>query len=71
MTTKTTTPQQKLVDALHEANAPQPMIDLAKSGYYGDFTSPLVAPCMQLVSDARGYGLNQISRRAMEGEFDG
>jgi hypothetical protein len=65
------TPVARLTAALREAAAPQAMIERAANGYYGDFTSPLPFPISQLVKDARAAGLDDIARRAMDGEFDG
>jgi hypothetical protein len=64
-------PHEKLVAALRAAGAPQYMINKAAEGYYGDFTSPLASPITQLVEDAFALELNDIARRAMDGEFDG
>jgi hypothetical protein len=64
-------PIDKLTAALREANAPADMIERARSGYYGDFTSPLPFPISQLIADARQAGLVTIARLAMDGEFDG
>ena len=65
------TPAEKLAAALVDAGAPHEMIKRAQEGYYGDFTSPLATPIMQLVADARAAGLLDIARDAVEGEFDG
>jgi len=61
----------RLVEALETAKAPAWMIDQAKEGIYGDFTSPLATPIMQLVADAITEGLDDIAARAMDGDFDG
>lgn len=47
------------------------MADKAAQGYYDDYLSPLATPCVQLVKDARQFGLHTIAERAMAGEFDG
>lgn len=60
----------KLAEALSLAGAPQDMIERALAGYYDDYKSPLPAPIVQLVADARSHGLPDIARRAMDGEFD-
>lgn len=65
------TAAEKLTSALKAANAPAAMIERAAAGYYGDFTSPLTFPIMQLVSDAKAAGLHQIAKQAMAGEYDG
>ena len=64
-------PREKLAAALREASAPAEMIERAARGYYGDSTSPLTFPITELVKDAQAAGLNDIARRAMDGEFDG
>lgn len=42
----------------------------AIDGYYGDFTSPIAYPIMQLVEDATQAGMPDIALRAQNGEFD-
>ena len=64
-------PSTRLTEALREANAPPDLIRKAEAGYYGDFTSPLATPIMQLVEDCRIHGLVALVERAMGGEFDG
>jgi len=59
-----------LSKALQAANAPHEMIVAAEQGYYSDYESPLDTPCIQLVNDLRGLGLEALARRAMNGEFD-
>lgn len=61
---------EKLADALIEASAPAHMIDNARNGFYGDFTSPLATPITQLVNDLYAYNLHALAKRAMNGEFD-
>ena len=64
--------QTKLLDALREANAPQAMIDRCLDGEYDDYRNKLTAtPCIDLVNDARRFGLRSIEQRAKRGEFDG
>jgi hypothetical protein len=63
--------QQRLTEALIEAGAPAHMVDAAKKGYYGDFSSPLATPITQLVNDCYAYNLIALGKRAMHGEFDG
>lgn len=62
---------EKLAAALIDASAPAHMIDKAKTGYYGDFTSPLATPITQLVNDLYAYNMHALAKRAMNGEFDG
>jgi hypothetical protein len=66
-----TNPSEKLAAALMEAGAPINMIEKAISGFYGDFTSPLAFPILELVTDAMALGLTDIADRARDGEFDG
>ena len=61
---------ERLAEALSLAGASLEMIDRAVGGYYDDFKSPLAAPTIQLVSDARQAGLVDIAQRAIDGEFD-
>lgn len=61
---------EKLARALILSNAPQEMIERARSGYYDDYKSPLGTPLVALVNDARRYHLTSIALRAMKGEFD-
>ncbi len=61
---------ERLAEALSLANAPKEMIDRALGGFYDDFKSPLAAPTVQLVQDARKAGLMDIAKRAMNGDFD-
>lgn len=46
------------------------MSDKAKEGYYSDYDSPLVTPCIQLVKDLESLGLNELADRARNGEFE-
>lgn len=62
--------REKLAKAF-EAEGDPDMADRARAGYYGDFTSPLAAPIMQLVMDCREKGYTDIAKRAMNGDFDG
>ena len=64
-------PEQKLAKRLKEDGAPVGMVKMAETGCYGDFTSPLATPIMQLVIDAESNGLPAIKQEAMNGEFDG
>jgi hypothetical protein len=61
---------EKLAQALHAAGLLE-MEAKAREGYYGDFTSPLATPIMQLVKDLQDKGATDLANRAMEGEFDG
>jgi len=62
---------ERLTKALEEAKAPSHMVERARDGFYGDFTSPLAFPITQLVLDCNNAGLRAVAERAMEGEFDG
>lgn len=64
------TAKEKLVAALHEAKAPTVMLACAARGGYDDFESDSATPISDLVRDARAFGLRDIARRAMNGEFD-
>lgn len=59
-----------LARALEEAGAPADMVRRAREDYYHDFKSPLAMPEMQLLSEARSYGLNSIAEGVMEGRWD-
>ena len=63
--------KEKLAQALDQAKAPAIMIQKARLGYYDDYESELATPIVQLVHDARSYGLSDIALRGMKGEFDG
>ena len=63
----------RLTDELRKIHAVK-MAEKASEGYYGDFTSPLATPIMQLVADLNAIGTKEakaLARRAMDGEFDG
>lgn len=62
---------ERLAQALSLAGAPKAMIDKATQGYYDDYKSPIAHNIIVLVQDARANGLEDIARRAMDGEFDG
>jgi hypothetical protein len=61
---------ERLAQALHSRGLLE-MEEKAREGYYGDFTSPLATPIMQLVADLRANGSEDLALRAMNGEFDG
>lgn len=65
------TTADRLAAALVEAGAPRAMVDKARRGYYDDYRSEHAFPVSQLVTDARRKGLEDIARRAADGEFDG
>ncbi|RPH74002.1 hypothetical protein EHM76_04340 [bacterium] len=49
------------------------MAEKAREGYYHDFLSPLVAPCMQLAADLAQVGTPEalaLRARHINGEFD-
>lgn len=62
--------KEKLAQALTEAGATAEMIELARTGYYSDYESPLPTPCIQLVVDLTAAGLMELRERAKNGEFD-
>jgi len=68
---ETTPAAQRLTVALVEANAPKEIVDLARDGMFGDFTSPYDMPITELITQCQNLGLHDISKRAMDGEFDG
>lgn len=63
--------KERLTAALTEAGAPEYMVQDARHGRYADFESDRATPIMDLVRDARMLGLDDIAKRAMNGEFDG
>ena len=46
------------------------MAKRAEEGYYGDFTSPLATPKLDLIAACKRYGLDDIVQRVMDGDFD-
>lgn len=65
--------RDKLAAAIREAATEQRhhrMADKAATGYYDDFSGLLATPIIQLVKDARQFGLHTIAERAMAGDFD-
>ena len=62
--------KNRLAQALREARAPSQMIDRALLGEYDDFESNSATPIMRLVRDCQVNGLNDLAKRAMDGEFD-
>jgi hypothetical protein len=61
---------KKLARALEEAKAPAWMVKGALEGRYDDFKSESATPIMDLVRDCRRFGLDEISMRARNGDFD-
>ena len=61
---------ERLAEALRQANAPESMIADALLGRYDDFKSESDTPIVDLVFHCQNYGLKDIARRAMKGEFD-
>ena len=62
--------KENLTTALTEANAPDWLIKNASNGHYDDFESEITSPITTLVDDCRRAGLNEIAKRAINGEFD-
>lgn len=61
-----------LADELTKARLPE-MAKKAATGYYHDFLSPLVTPCMQLAEDLAKAGTPEalaLRARHINGEFD-
>ena len=52
------------------ADAIMDMVTLAREGWYHDFLSTQVNPIGALIEDAQRAGLEDIARRAADGEFD-
>lgn len=64
--------KERLAAAIKEADPKLVhLIKKAEAGYYDDYESPLATPCMQLVADLMQAGLNDLAKRAQDGEFDG
>lgn len=63
--------KEKLASALTVANAPLAMIEDALKGKYDDFESDSPTPIVDLVKDCKMFGLEDMAKRAMNGEFDG
>jgi hypothetical protein len=63
--------KDNLAEALSKAGASPEMVDAARHGRYADFESESATPIMDLVAHCRRAGLDDIARRAMDGEFDG
>lgn len=61
---------KRLADALRAANAPESMIRGAERGDYDDFKSHSAENIVNLVHQCLAAGLDDIARRAMDGEFD-
>ena len=54
-----------------KAAAIEMMLSRAKTGFYGDFTSPIATPKLRLIRDAEGLGLKNIAANTMGGKYDG
>jgi len=64
---------EKLARALEGKADPMlaAMVQRAREGYYGDYTSPLTFPEHQLVADLEDHGYHDLAERVKNGEFDG
>lgn len=63
--------KERLVQALREAGAPEEMIVHAARGQYDDFEAVDTAtPIGDLVNACRAFGLHDLAKRAINGEFD-
>lgn len=60
---------EKLARELEAAKAPVTMVQRARDGYYGDYTSPLPAPQMSLYADCVANNLMEMADRTAGGEF--
>ena len=63
--------KERLTQDLEKANAPAKMIEWARNGFYDDYESPIAFPIQQLAADAKSVGLDDIAKKAMNGEYDG
>jgi hypothetical protein len=61
---------ERLAAAMQVAHCPPAMVQRARDGWYDDFRSPLVAPCIELVADLERIGQRKLAQRARNGEFD-
>lgn len=61
---------EKLVDALVEAGASDPLVAQARASRFHDFRSDSATPIVDLVFQLRLEGLIGLAERAMDGEFD-
>ena len=61
--------KERLAAALGEAGL-SVMQQRAAAGYYDDFESPLATPIIQLVTDLRAAGREDLAKLAMNGEWD-
>jgi hypothetical protein len=63
--------KERLSQALREAKAPTEMIEHAEIGGYDDFEAvDTASPIVDLVNACRAFGLDDLAKRAMNGEFD-
>lgn len=60
----------RLAEAIEEAGGSRWLQHRARDGWYDDFRSPDPMPISTLVHDLRKAGLEDLARRAMDGEFD-
>ena len=61
--------KERLALILEEAGLTD-MAARARAGYYDDYESELVMPCIQLVSDLYAAGRRDLALRARAGEWD-
>jgi hypothetical protein len=61
--------KEKLSAVLRDAGLNE-MSARAAVGYYDDYESELATPCIQLVTDLRAAGREDLAKRAMNGEWD-
>jgi len=61
---------EKLVAALIEAGAELELLERAKADHFHDYKAESATPCVDLVGALRRAGLEELAKRAMNGEFD-
>lgn len=61
--------KERLAQVLHAVGL-FAMEGKAREGYYDDVESPLATPIVQLVTDLRALGRDDLAGRAISGEWD-
>ena len=60
----------RLARHLEAEGLPADMVEKARQGYYDDFKSPLAMPQMQLLTDLRAHGRDDLTPAVIDGEWD-
>ena len=60
----------KLVEALVVAGAPASLVEKARAEGFHDFKGKSATPIIDLVRACRAAGLEELAKRAMNGDFD-